>query len=226
VNLKNIREEIRRLIKDVSEDPGLQRWSDAVILSRINAIQEEVSAFTNMLETSLDINAVSGQSEYPFTSVILAVKKAYWKDDNGTYIPLEKKTTTELDIIDKEWRDTNGTPSVYYIRDNYIGLYPNPDVTRTAGLRIEVAERPTDLAIDADIPFNSIYQFYPFHQGICFGVARLCMFDEGKFNEASQFETRHYNVIKEIQKQISSENIDVRIPNVYESLRSSPLKTR
>lgn len=226
MNLSQITSETRRLVRDTSGESSLQRWTDAILLERINQVQEEMAAFTGMLESQVDIAIVSGTSEYAFTSVVMAIKKAYYLDDNSVYIPLRKATITELDMIDPAWRDVTGAPSRYYIRDNYIGLYPEPDVSRTAGLRLEIVNRPTDLVNSGDIPFNSEYQFYFAHEGICFGTARLCMMDENKMDAVNMFESKYFNVIKEIQKQMSSENIDVRIPNVYETQRSGSLRTR
>lgn len=218
--------EIRRLIKDTSTDSALQRWTDAILLERLNNVQQEVCAFTGMLEDRISINVTSGTAEYAFTSTVQAVKKAYWKDDNGVYIALTKRTETELDLMESDWRDADGTPTSYYIRDNYIGLYPNPDVTRTAGLRVDIIEIPTDLSADSDVPFDSEYQFYFAHEGLAFGVARLCSLDENKWDAVNVFETKYFNVIKEIQKQISSENVDTRIPNIYEQARSVQRRTR
>jgi hypothetical protein len=226
MNKASLINEIRRFVKDVSSDTSLQRWTDAILLERLNSCQEEMAAFTGMLESRVDINVSEGTAEYPFTSAIMAVKRAYWKDDNAVYVPLIKTTETELDLTDAEWRDVDGTPTHYYIRDNYIGLYPNPDVTRTAGLRVNIADRPTTLTSDTDIPFDEEYQWYFAHEGLAFGVARLCMFDEGKFTEAQVFEGKYFNVIKEIQKQVSSENIGTRIPNVYELSRVPSRRTR
>lgn len=220
MNLGQIRAELRRLIRDTSEDTSLQRYSDGVLLTRINNTQEEMSAFTQMLESQVDVNITAGTAEYAFTSIIMAVKKAYWKNGAGVYVPLNKKTTTELDLTNPDWRDESGDPNSYYIRDNFVGLYPNPQTSLTAGLRLEIVNRPVDLAADGDIPFNSEYQFYFAHQGIAFGAGRLCLMDEGKWNEATALESRYSNVIREIQKQMSSENTDTRIPNVYEINRS------
>lgn len=226
MNWGNIRGEIRKFIKDNSSDPALQRLTNADLLVRANNVQEEMVAFTGMLEEEIEINVTSGTPEYAFTSAILAVRKAMWLDDNSVYVNLRKETETGLSLRNSQWRDEDGTPSGYYVRDNYIGLYPNPDVTRTSGLKVAVLNRPTDLSADADIPFDSEYQFYFSHQGIAFGVARLCYMDNGNWTAVQGFESKYFTVMKEIQKQISRDNIDTRIPNVYEQARSGPRRTR
>lgn len=223
---EDIRGEIRRQIKDTTSDTSLQRWSNTVLNDRMTMVHEEMCALAGMLEKrATDTNIVSGTAEYSVPDDFIREIRVLYKNASGYYVPLDKKTITELDLFGPHWRDQSGTPQYFYIRDTYIGLYPKPDTARTGGLRLDYTCRAPDLSTDASIPFNSKYEFYFAHIGIAFGVARLCMLDEEKFDASDRFENKYGFVIKGIMRQVSQKSEDIRVPNVYEREREIPRRT-
>ena len=219
--------EIRRLIKDTSTDTALQRWSDAILQSRENYIQEEMMAAAEALEArATDTDIVSGTSEYSLPSTILSIKQVLLMDSASKYDPLKSISEQELNRLDPSWRDVTGTPTHYYLSRGKIGLYPKPDYSRTSGLRLDGILKAADMSSDTDVPFNSDYRFYFAHLGLCYGVARLCFMDDGKWTDATAMNVLYMDSIKGMKRVATSENFDMRVINVYEQARAGVRRTR
>jgi len=228
MNRSEMRAEIRRLIRDTSTDPASQKVTDETINDRINEIQEEMAQIVGMLTSRGTVDVVAGTREYTLPSWVLAITAANFKDSGGTYLPMTKITENELDLLDSDWRDadtTSDTPGYYYTRRDKIGVYPMPSQSRTSAIQIDIMRRPTALDEDTDIPFENDYRYYSGHMGIVYGVAKICMYDDSKSNDADAFEAKQGFKIKEMLREMSRQNEITRIPNIYESARSGPRRT-
>lgn len=221
---EDIRDEIRRLVQDT--DSVNPRLSNTILNARIDLAHERISSITKCIETRIDDNIVADISEYTLSQDWIDIINVMVKDANDEWLSLEKVTEKELDLLSEGWRnDDDTTPVKYYIRNNYLGLYPTPNTAKTDGLRVDMHIRPTSMDDDTDIPFNGLYEMYPFHEILCFEVASKCFYDIGKFKEALAFEDKVMRLIKEIKEQMSKEIEGTRTPNVYETIREVERRT-
>jgi len=228
MNRLQIREEIRRLIRDTATDPASQKFSDTVLNSRMNEVQEEMCSIAAMLPSRASVNLVASTREYTLPDYYLAITAVYLKDSSGDYKPLTKATESELSLLDVDWRDDSNTsdrPTYYYLRRSVIGLYPMPSVSRTSGLQIDLIRRPDQMDEDTDIPFENNYKYYSAHMGLVYGVCKICKAADGKFDESEVFESKYGLKIKEILRELSRDNELTRIPNIYESARTGARRT-
>ena len=224
-----LREEIRRMLRDTSTDTSRQRWTDTDLNSRINWAQLKISTLTRCLQTRTTTNITSGTSEYTFATDFLAEITVLYLDSDSDWKALQKITEKELDLYETEWRSTDGTPTHYYIRENQLGLYPNPDVSRTNALRYDYYETPDDLSADSGAtgtPFNAISELIPFHDIITIEVARKCKIDEGLFNDADKLKIEFDRRLREMKHQLGMKAEETRIINIYETARSKSRRTK
>jgi len=221
-----LRAEIRRLIKDTSSDTTRQRWTDAVLNNRIDWANEDVVVNTACLQSRITTDITSGTAEYTLPADFLYAQEIKYKNSDGNWNMLQQITFRQLDLSDADWEGTNGTPSHYYIRRNVIGLYPNPDTSRTAALRIDYVERPDDLAGDTSYPYNAVTSLYPFHDLVVLRVAARCKEDEGVWVESDKLLGRYYAGIKQMTAKLGERFDDLRIMNIYEKVRAGPRRTR
>lgn len=227
MNRGEIRDEIRRLVKDTDTTTSRQRWSDTVLNTRIDQSHDRISAITRCIIDDYDLDLVSGTQEYTLPSYFLQEEQVLYLDGSGNYVAIGKRSENEMNMESAYWRATEGSDlELYYIRSATIGFYPKPNFSRTGGVKIWLAKRPTAFSADADIPFDSLSTLYPFHDTICFEVAYKCKMDEGKYDEAAALNALLTVKVREMQFQVSSENQQTRIPNIYEYARSGPRRTR
>jgi hypothetical protein len=225
MNRGEIRDEIRRLVRDT--DSTNPRWSDTVLNDRINQSHERIACLTKCIITRITDGLVSGTSEYVLPSYFLEEFGVLWLDSDGQWNPILKKTEKELDLETANWRSLTGSqPLNYYIRRTRIGIVPYPDFTRASSLRLDIARRPDDMTLDADIPFESRADLYPFHNTISLDVAMKCKIDDGTYTDASGLKGLVEEGIRQIKYQNLEDSADTRIINIYETARNTPRRTR
>ena len=225
MNRGEIRDEIRRLVRDT--DSTNPRWSDTVLNDRINQSHERIACLTKCIISRITDGLVSGTSEYVLPDYFLEEFNVLWLDSDSVWRPLQKKSERELDLEVSNWRSLTGsTPSNYYIRRTRVGIVPYPDFTRASALRLEIARRPDDMTLDADIPFESRADLYPFHNVLAIDVAMKCKIDDGTYTDASGLKGLVDEGIRQIKYQNLQDSADTRIQSVYEIAKSSPRRTR
>ena len=227
MNRGEIRDEVRRMVQDTDTDTTRQRWSDTVLDSRIDQAHERIVALTKCVTARQTDDIVSGTQEYAVPQTCLEVTNVMWLDTNSVLTSLTKMTESELNSANPTWRaDTSSTPTTYYRRGNYIGVYPKPDYDRTGGLVYDYISRPTSLTSDNSIPYGALYDLYPFHDCIAYMVAEQCKFDELKFTEAQAISQILAIKVREMKYHVTAEPEGARMVNIYETARSSPRRTR
>lgn len=220
MNRGEIRDEIRRLIKDTdSNDP---RWSDTVLNTRIDQSHEKIAALAKCIIERYTTNLVASTAEYTVPDYYLEDISVQVLNSDSQWVTLKKTTEKERDVKNPKWRDDDlDLPVFYYVRDNVIGLYPCPTTARTNGLRIDMYRRPDAMTADADIPFEETKEMYPYHESICFDVAANCKFDDGKFNQGFAYRAETQKIIRDIRSLYAGKNEGTRMPNIYEQVRES-----
>lgn len=223
-----LRTEIRQLINDTSVDTDRQRFSDTVLNTRIDDAQERIVQLTKCIESRITTDITAGTSEYDFPAEFLIETQVLYLNSDGDWKMLRKISETELNYYYSTWRSESGTPSHYYLRRSAtkLGLYPNPDTSRTSALRIDFVRRPTALVDDTSIPFNALTRLYPFHDIICLEVAKLCSLDEKKMDPVTYFEQKLVQRLRQLMDFVSEPIEGTRIINAYELARASVRRTR
>ncbi len=176
----DIRSEIRRLLEEPSTSG---KWTDAELLRRANMVIRRIVRDTECLKSVSTANtSVSGTREYNKPSGCLKILLVKYGDNKIHGIPREDlDMAVAVGNIGKPWTDDSDTPTHYYETFTTIVLYPNPDDTGTV-ITIEYLPTPSALAVDADIPFNSVTYLDDMDDLIVNGVAWKCLFeDKDKF---------------------------------------------
>ncbi len=222
-----IRDEARRLYEDTSTTASKQRWSNTVLNTRINEIHKAICVRTKCIRSRITVDTITaGTAEYAMPSIFINAIAAYILDSASDWLPLVKKTEKELDMYDRNWRDTSGDPaSHFYRRREYVGLYPNPSVTRASALRVDFYRLPDDFSADTDVPYESVTEYFPFHRLIAVKAARQSLpkgDTEGKLLLTREFEKGIREMIQ--VNQLRGE--ETRMTNIYEQARTSPRRTR
>lgn len=227
---EDIRDEVRRLVRDTSSTTTKQRWSNTVINDRLNEVHKEICARALIYRVrATAVNIVSGTAEYDMPTDFIKEEAIYFLNSSSEWRPLVKKTEKELDMYDKNWRDTSGDPSThYYLRIDKIGLYPNPSVTRNSALRVDYIRVPASFTQDTDVPFGSLAEYYPYHRLVAVETARRCMSDRGQdfINEIATFGVEYEKGLRELIALNNSKNEQTRITNSYERARKCSRRIR
>ncbi len=89
----------------------------------------------------------AGQNDYRLPNTVFRVDRVEIKNDDGDYQLVTEITKEDIDVAITEFREEDGTPQYYDLRDDILSLYPAPasdDVTTSEGLKIYVARQPVD----------------------------------------------------------------------------------
>lgn len=155
-NISEIIADVRSLINEVT--PSF--WTNEEITRWVNQGQEILSSETGLLSSfytrTLEAPDIVNDREIRLPSDFIAF------DEGGVLCNDEQLKPTSISVLDAwggDWRGDVGTPKMYYIRGDYIGLYPRP----SAGNKISFygIERPSELSGNT-IPFNGDYRTVAF----------------------------------------------------------------
>lgn len=205
LSLLEIRNQVRRNVEDLNITSALESWTDTELNFLINQGQREICDETYCLYTSSSITTVAGTQEYTLDSDIQFVDRVIY--DN---LPLVKKTIQELDREISTWLSTSsGTPTSYYIdyEKKRVGVYPKPG---TGTLILYHQMIPTDLSSDADIPFNTVYKYYPYHHVIIDYVLSYIYYQIGDQKKYDWAQQRYYFGLNRFKRNVMSTNKHIR----------------
>lgn len=76
------------------------------------------------------------------------------KDSRVGEVVYDGTPLLQVDLYSLQDRSTTGTPSNYYVRGAFIGLYPTP--VETGSVEVEYETEPEDLVADTDTPGLSV----------------------------------------------------------------------
>lgn len=135
-------------------------WSDDDLNRSLNEWQYKVatkmwqaSSEWEWNDTSRDkkseayTDLVEGQSGYRMPNEVFRIDRVEVTNDEGDDRLLTQITKEDVDIALTEFREDNGMPQYYDLRDDLLLLFPAPDsdeVTLTKGLNIYVARQPQE----------------------------------------------------------------------------------
>lgn len=210
LTLSEIKTEIRLRIKDT--DSARRRYSDAQLLNFINQAQRDIINVSWMIKKSTTIVTAVDFRTYQLPSDFIDFYRVTHDHSN---IPETSEQELDSQFNFGTWHNTEGKPNRYYqdfvsIQDNasYITVYPFPGNTSSTGtLRITYYSQGTDLSADADVPFDSRFIFYPYHDLLIFDPCYKIFLIEGEIDKASEYRSYY-----EARLRLLLEKVDLR-PN-------------
>ena len=167
----------------------------------------------------------SGQQDYSLAVTHLIIDRIEVKNSSGNWTILTQLDQKELkrysQIALAEYRETNGIPAEYDLRGNSIFLYPIPDYTQAASLKIYF-KRPPALFTSAEVTtgtkvpgFNSLFHdIIPLWVSYEYAVEKLYPNANGFFNLIQIKEKDLINFYqkrnKDYQSQLTTDQISFR----------------
>ena len=135
----------------------------SIILSSDNRWEWDDNNFTTLPVSTA--NLVSGQRDYGITAAtFLDLIRLEMKDSSGNWIQLKPISYSDKrGTAMTEWAKTDGTPHSYDKVGNSFILYPTPNYSSTAGLKVYFQRPPSYFANDdtTKVPgFNPLYHRY------------------------------------------------------------------
>ena len=174
MNIADIQSEARALVSATSIS-----YTDADLLRRENNAYEELVgklialdknwAFGDSNYTSLPTglsNLTAGTQEYQFSSGWLTVNSVQILDNEGIWHKLKRVFLTDIEPI-TEYCKTDGQPSEYAVREDFVLLFPAPaaaNITAANGLKLD-CQRTADLFTAAQVATGTKVPGFasPFH---------------------------------------------------------------
>lgn len=179
MNVSQLYAEIGRLLND----PNNTRWTTDVLLIRMNQAQIVIQNYTRAVKTKETLTPTAGSSEVTVDSDTLNILRVTLTLGTGSVKVIEGITREELDYRYPNWMNLgSGEPDVYWFdaTNAKINLVRAPDSSNatTNGLSVWEVQKPTDLASDSDIPFDSNTPMVPYHMAIAHWVVAQCWMDD------------------------------------------------
>lgn len=201
--------QLRYSIKDTSTTTNNVRWTDDILLERMNIVQEKIAMDTLCLYKEHQSTPTAEQAEYTLpTDMYVIDRVAYLSQSSATafceFKKLKAYTLPGLDTnVNILWENsTSGLPMRYYEKGNVIGLNPKPSsvYVSTGALKIDYYARPQEMDSDDDVPWNGFYPLYSFHDLIIQGTAIWCLSDEGY--DVSAREQKYYRLLDRMKNAV------------------------
>lgn len=158
-------------------------------------------------------NLVSGQQDYSLSVDHIEIQRVEAKDSNGNWYLLKPLDKAEIKIALNEYFDTDDTPRYYDKVGNSVFLYPAPNYSQSASLKLYFS-RPASYFVSGDTTkkpgFNAL-----FHDLIPLWVA----YDYGLANGLSnvnllmqEIQRKETELLESYQKRSKDEPLRFRTP--------------
>ena len=154
----------------------------------------------------------ASQKNYGLPSTALTVKHLEVKNTDGNWtrlIPLTTEQISETGAI-SEFEETDGNPRYYSLMNDTITLYPAPDYTQAASLKVYY-ERGSHDFVYTDTTQTPGFAS-EFHGLIALGASRQYWFSKPQGNDAYQKLTVEYEKIKKNMGDYYSERWKEKFP--------------
>lgn len=185
LTLSDTRTAIRRNVRDTASSTSLRRYSDAVLLTFVNESQRNIINETWASSDSTSTTVSAGTIYYSLPTEAIKVWRVTLGGANLVELDL---TQLDADNYDSSW-GTSGTPTSFFTtrsRRTEIGLQPYPS-TSGGSLIIYYFQMVPDLSSDSDVPFDSDYRLYSYHDLIVFYVSARILLSENRITEAEAY---------------------------------------
>src|SRR3546814_1868446 len=107
-----------------------------------------------ILQETISLDMVGNQDTYPLPTDLLVLRSIrVRKSATEPFRSIPFKSLAQFDLDMDTWDQntfTNGVPFSYTEYDNNIILFPKPDTTFIAGIKVLYTKQPSDVSADID----------------------------------------------------------------------------
>ena len=165
-------------------DPNNDRWSQSVLLDRINRSQTKIVVLTNSVKTKETLTAVAATTTVQLDTDVLDIIRVDILNTGGEWKKLRGFLRDQLDFEEPNWQQIeDGEVQCYWWdgTNQQLNLVPAPDSANaiTNGLRVWEIQKQADLTASTDVPFGSNAAMIPYHDAIVEDVVADCWQDDG-----------------------------------------------
>lgn len=127
-------------------------YTDANITQWLNDGMDDIALRLEPLVVTATIDLVAGTQEYLLPDDLISIKAVLIKNADSAWVNLELTSFEELFRNNPDWEhDTRvSVPTMWYWRQDVLGIAPPPLTSRTSGLRIVYTCRPEEMDADGD----------------------------------------------------------------------------
>lgn len=165
-------------------DPNNERWSQSVLLTRMNRSQTKVVIMTNSVKTKETLTPVASTATVQLDTDVIDIIRVDIQRVGGDWVKLNGMLRDQLDFEVPNWQQLEeGEPKLYWWdgTNQQINLVPAPDSANaiTNGLRVWELQKQADMDDSADVPFGANAAMIPYHMAIVHDVVADCWQDDG-----------------------------------------------
>jgi len=123
-------EQVRRIYQDCPDD--------STLLKMMNDEHFDICRYVKLYpDTTVNVSLTAGTREYALSASVLHIWNAAYFTSATAYTPLRQTSRDRLDNDNMTWlQQSNGVPYLYYESGGYVGFYPTPNTTTSAGYPI------------------------------------------------------------------------------------------
>jgi hypothetical protein len=165
-------------------DPNNERWTQGVLLERMNRSQTKILILTNAVKTKETLTATASTATVQLDTDVIDIIRVDIQRTNGDWVKLRGYLRDQLDFEFPNWQqEDEGEPQCYWWdgTNQQINLVPAPDSANaiSSGLRVWEIQKPADMSASSDQPFGSNAAMIPYHTAIVEDVVADCFEDDG-----------------------------------------------
>lgn len=207
LTLLQLRNEIRRNLRDTSSSSDDQRYSDATLNEYINEAQREVVNIGWLSEKTTEYTLLPRTTYYSLPNDCINVFEVkFKKSGTSQFIVLDPTSFEELRRTMPSWESTPGTPVKYYIDQStqsqatsssslVISYIPIAAALSTGTVVVRYYNMVDDLVNDGDIPFNAKRYYFTYHMMLAYHATMRIKMIEGLVAEATYYQGLFNNAI-------------------------------
>lgn len=133
----------------------------------------------------------------------------WYLDADSDWQQLEMKPRRWLNQNFPGWmNDDSSEPQYYFVEGNQIHLYPQPDTTRSNGLKMYGGIKPTDISSGYDYAFNNKTHLVPFHPLLSKYVGIVIKASQGKWEEREKLIKEYAYGVAEMKAHLHGGQLD------------------
>lgn len=178
-------------------DPDNQRWSQAVLLERMNRSQTKILALTKSVKTLETLTPVAATATVQLDTDTIDIIRVDIVRSDGDIFELHGYLRDQLAFLYPDWQQIeDGEPLAYWWdgTNQQINLVPAPDSANaiTNGLRVWEIQKPSDMSAVSDVPFGSNSAMIPYHDAIVYDVVAECLSDQAEQSPESLAKSKFF----------------------------------
>jgi hypothetical protein len=182
--LSELRSDARTIVIDAQS--VRQRFTDSQYNAWINEGQRIADMKTLCNYKAFSFPLVTGTTYYSMPSDFMMIRRV-----TRDYLAIMELSPAALDGRSAEWENQSGLPTYYFINFSSrtkIGFAPYPNASSDlATIKVEYMSYSRAMSADADVPFDGIVEFYPFHYSLGFYAAYKASISDERYDKAKVF---------------------------------------